>query len=109
MLSVQDDVDFRPEPERLASTWCMAACEDNSDCREDDGYKCRSAMQLNQVVPDTAAVSYKPSAKFCVIPPVELMSVQPDAGDVNADDAGANDAGADDVGADDAGGFDPGV
>jgi len=64
-------VTFRPEPERLASTWCMAACEDTDDCRGDDGYRCRSAAQLNSVVADTAAVAYKPSAKFCVIPPTD--------------------------------------
>jgi hypothetical protein len=62
-------VTFRPEPLRFASTWCMAACSDSSDCRESDGYRCRSASQLNNLLPNTAAVPYKPSAKFCVIPP----------------------------------------
>lgn len=82
-------VTFRPEPERLSSTWCMAECDDSSDCREDEGYRCRSATELNNVVPDTAAVPYKPRAKFCVIPPAPTMSL-PDAG---MPDASGNDAG----------------
>lgn len=65
-------VTFRPEPQRLASTWCMATCDDDGDCRDDQGYRCRNAAQLNAV--DTcrlpvASVAYKPGAKFCVVPP----------------------------------------
>lgn len=71
-------VTFRPEPDRLSSTWCMASCEDDGDCRDGEGYRCRNATQLNNVLPDTAAVAYKPSAKFCVIPPT--VPVDNDAG-----------------------------
>lgn len=81
-------VTFRPEPQRLATTWCMAACDVAGDCRDDQGYRCLSASQVNALSPDTAAVPYKPNAKFCVIPPV-LMSEQPDAG-TDAADLGAD-------------------
>jgi hypothetical protein len=77
-------VTFRPEPQRLSSTWCMAACDETSDCRDDEGYRCRSAAQLNAIVPDIAAVPYKPKAKFCVVPPDALMSEMPDDAGVDA-------------------------
>lgn len=37
-------VQFRPEPERLARSWCMAPCEEDGDCRE--GYACRRASEI---------------------------------------------------------------
>jgi hypothetical protein len=39
-------VEFRFEPERLASSWCMASCGDDSDCRNDEGYSCVRASSL---------------------------------------------------------------
>jgi len=33
-------VRFRPEPSRLAQSWCMKVCEKTSDCRSEDGYSC---------------------------------------------------------------------
>lgn len=75
-------VTFRPEPERLSVRWCMAACDVTGDCRDDEGYACRTAQQLNAVNPDeplVASVSYRPNAKFCVVPPQKLMS-ESDAG-----------------------------
>ena len=35
-------VQFEPTPSRLARTWCMASCTDDSDCRTDEGYGCRA-------------------------------------------------------------------
>jgi hypothetical protein len=40
-------VTFRPEPERLSNSWCMASCENSSDCRS--GYRCRRAEQLGMM------------------------------------------------------------
>ncbi len=37
-------VEFRFNPERLASRWCMASCEDGGDCRGGD-YGCVRASQ----------------------------------------------------------------
>jgi hypothetical protein len=34
-------VKFRPQAERLSTTWCMAKCDDDDDCRSDEGYRCR--------------------------------------------------------------------
>ncbi len=39
-------VRFRPTPSRLAQAWCMKVCEQDSDCREQDGYSCVSAEDL---------------------------------------------------------------
>jgi len=39
-------VEFRFEPDRLASSWCMAPCEDSSDCRTEDGYGCIHASEI---------------------------------------------------------------
>lgn len=38
---------FRPEPERLAASWCMYACDDNDDCR--DNYSCLTAKELGEI------------------------------------------------------------
>lgn len=37
-------VEFRPEPARLSSSWCMAPCDEDGDCR--DGYDCRRASEI---------------------------------------------------------------
>jgi hypothetical protein len=40
-------VEFRFEPARLASTFCMAECEDAADCRGEDGYACVTASSID--------------------------------------------------------------
>ena len=35
-------VRFRPEPSRLTFTACMRVCQDDGNCRFDDGYRCVS-------------------------------------------------------------------
>jgi len=37
-------VEFRFEPKRLASSWCLAACGDDSDCRS--AYSCLHASEI---------------------------------------------------------------
>lgn len=39
-------VKFRPEPERLSTTWCMKPCDGNGDCRTEDGFYCVTAAEL---------------------------------------------------------------
>lgn len=39
-------VKFRPEPERLSTTWCMRPCGGNGDCRTADGFFCVTAAEL---------------------------------------------------------------
>ena len=73
-------VAFRPEPDRLSNSWCMASCDDNSDCR--DGYRCRRAEQLGMIPisansEQTGEINVKlrplaqsldrDSAKFCTV------------------------------------------
>ena len=36
-------VKFSPDSDRLSNTYCMFECEDDSDCREDQGYACLRA------------------------------------------------------------------
>lgn len=58
---------FRPEPDRLTSTWCMQSCDDNGDCR--DGYACTKADQFaggNKKEPLAQNLD-KASGKFCVV------------------------------------------
>jgi hypothetical protein len=81
-------VTFRPEPQRLSSTWCMAACDEDSDCRDDQGYVCHSASWYNAIVADTASVPYKPRARFCAVPPIANMSLAPIESDAGGLDAG---------------------
>lgn len=47
---------FRPEPERLAASWCMYACDDNDDCR--DNYSCLAAADLGEQPGYTVSVEY---------------------------------------------------
>lgn len=41
-------VEFRSEPSRLASTWCMAPCSGNGDCRTGNGFYCVSSEELGE-------------------------------------------------------------
>ncbi|MBN1652813.1 MAG: hypothetical protein JXA30_03470 [Deltaproteobacteria bacterium] len=80
---------FRPEPERLSSSWCMYSCDDDDDCR--DKYSCLTADQLGEIQnvysleedagTDAEVLSLaaplarnldKKSAKFCTVKPVNL-------------------------------------
>ena len=79
-------VKFRPEAERLAVTYCMYRCEDNGDCRDDEGYQCTSMGMLGNGM--EAEVLDGPKKKFCSAEPREPISL-PDAGDTAASaDAG---------------------
>lgn len=83
-------VKFRPSLERIAVTYCMAKCETDSDCRDDDGYECMNKAEFSE---GEAEVLDSASAEFCSIPRL-LMSLppEPDAGssepDASTDDAG---------------------
>ena len=70
-------VKFRPEAERLAVTYCMYRCEDNGDCRDDEGYQCTSMGMLGDGM--EAEVLDGPKKKFCSAEPTEPISL-PDAG-----------------------------
>lgn len=60
---------FRPTSDRLAVTWCMATCDETSDCR--DRYICRRADQLieSPSKEPTALNLDRESAKFCTARP----------------------------------------
>jgi hypothetical protein len=87
-------VKFRPSLERIAVTYCMATCEQNDDCRDDEGYTCTSQAAF----PDgLAEVLDDEDGEFCSIPlaimsppPADDASIAeptPDAS-TNGDDAG---------------------
>jgi hypothetical protein len=58
-------VRFRPDDPRLAADWCMASCDETSDC-DRDAYVCRSAAQLNEGEPKRLAEVLDGKGKFCV-------------------------------------------
>jgi hypothetical protein len=73
-------VNFRPQPERLSNSWCMASCDDDGDCR--GGYRCRRAEQLGMIAVSSygqetgeVAIELQPlassldgdSARFCTV------------------------------------------
>lgn len=95
-------VKFRPGKERLAVTYCMATCEDNGDCRDDEGYRCTSTAEFGA---SEAEILGRANQQFCSIPP--LMSLPfDDAGTPDAatpEDASTPDAAAPDASDEDAG------
>ncbi len=85
-------VKFRPDVNRLSTTYCMYQCDDADDCRTDQGYRCISAADFG--AHGEAKVLDHPS-RFCAIhnPPAVLpMTPVDDAGTGNIslppDDAG---------------------
>lgn len=59
-------IEFRFVPPRTASSFCMAECEDDGDCRDDEGYACVSADEITD--PDgepIARVVGDRTPKFC--------------------------------------------
>jgi hypothetical protein len=92
-------VKFRPEEERLAVTYCMFQCEDDGDCRSDEGYQCTSSGELGNGM--EAVVLDGRNKSFCSAEPREPISL-PDGGDdagpiFSAPDATAPDATAPDA------------
>jgi hypothetical protein len=83
-------VKFNPDKDRLAKTYCMYECEDDSDCRDDEGYEClraRAPGRMPEPLSDPGAfgsgleaeVLDGASHKFCAVRSEIPMSV-PDAG-----------------------------
>ena len=61
---------------RTSVNYCMRKCDDNSDCRDDEGYRCMSGKDAAACKADPASpscfgynseatVEADPSAKFC--------------------------------------------
>lgn len=72
-------VKFRPEPNRLAVTYCMAKCSSSDDCREETfscsgapggpyGYRCKSQQSFGAGDGQDALVLDGASKKFCSLP-----------------------------------------
>lgn len=62
-------VRFNPSPPRLAVVACMRGCSDDGDCREGDGYRCRSVEELAMESPPLQAAVLDldpPNGRFCV-------------------------------------------
>ena len=69
-------VKFRPQEERLAVTYCMLQCEDDDDCRSDEGYQCTSMATLGNGMESVVLDGKK---RFCSAEPRAPLSL-PDAG-----------------------------
>jgi len=81
-------VKFRPGLERIAATYCMAKCEHNDDCRDDEGYTCLTQAEF---AGGEAEVLGNPSDEFCSVPllaPLPMMS-EPESPDANVSDEDA--------------------
>ena len=48
---------------RVAQNFCMRKCKQDSDCRQNDGYKCLEAADVGGIALDT-------DSKFCVVTPL---------------------------------------
>lgn len=59
-------VEFRFARERLASSWCMAPCEDDGECRP--GYLCVEAEEIlaNDDSPNARLLDTASPGRFCV-------------------------------------------
>jgi hypothetical protein len=100
-------VKFRPEQERLAVTYCMYGCEEDDDCRNDEGYECKRASDLGGADRGEAQILGDQSQRFCVAKPrpavePEMMMSMPDAAPNESNDSsiGSSDAGDDAAAAD---------
>jgi len=63
-------VRWRPDPSRLTFTACMRRCENDSNCRQDEGYRCMGAEEIT-ITPEGGAVvaevvDEERSGRFCV-------------------------------------------
>lgn len=68
-------VEFLSEPQRLTRTYCMRRCSSSGDCRQDEGYRCRSGDDLpsetldpatGEPIPIAFSLDGNPSRRFCV-------------------------------------------
>jgi len=55
-------IQFRADEPRLADSFCMAVCDSDGDCRNDEGYRCVRAADVGGVVLDG-------TSRICAIPP----------------------------------------
>lgn len=70
-------VKFRPKEERLAVTYCMAKCDERSDCRDSEGYHCTSTKDFGQG--SDAEILGDSSQRFCAIAAAERVTTWLDA------------------------------
>ena len=87
---------FRADVDRLAESYCMFKCDDDSDCRDGEGYECTLADDFGAMAGETEILG-RQSQKFCSIP-AQRPSVVDEAPmmstpDVVPDDAGPSDDG----------------
>lgn len=60
-------VKFRPQQERLSTTWCMAKCDGDGDCRSDEGYRCTTAHDFAVGSETEAEILGRPDQRFCSV------------------------------------------
>lgn len=61
-------VKFRPAQERLAVTYCMYECDEDSDCRNDEGYQCARASDFGSSSGE-AEILGNAGQRFCAAKP----------------------------------------
>jgi hypothetical protein len=92
-------VKFRPVQERLATTYCMAKCDDDGDCRSDEGYRCSTASEFGETAELEAEILGRSNQGFCSaeavmsLPPAEdvpdaAVEPEPERDAAAGDDAG---------------------
>lgn len=64
-------VAFRPEDPRLSINYCMYGCDNGSDCRGDEGYRCLSEASFGLAGEAEARVLDGSGKKFCAQAAVE--------------------------------------
>jgi hypothetical protein len=84
-------VKFRPAQERLATTYCMAKCSEDGDCRSDDGYRCTGSHEFGQTDAMEVEILGSSKAQFCsALAIMSLPEAEADPEPEADDDAGGD-------------------
>ena len=84
---------FRPAEPRLSSSYCMYACDNTSDCRDDEGYACLGQNDFGVAGEMEAQVLDGSKKRFCARRALPYESIA-DAGTDAALDGSVGDAAA---------------
>jgi hypothetical protein len=88
-------------PSRTGVSFCMAQCDQDSKCRQGDGYVCRDPTKQPW---NAAIIDDNQSAQVCIVAPDPKTSPQPEASPPPVCGQSGADAGAEDAGAPEGGG-----
>ena len=80
-------VQFRPNTQRLSSSFCMLECDSDSDCRTEHGYRCVHQNEFGVPGAGEAQVLDGEDKRFCG-QTTTLMQVDPEASSTHPEDGG---------------------